>query len=134
MPLQTTHYVCFSLILLLKVREKHMFSDLHPSSLDRRYYPKLKDIRWHVYAAARSLSLSQVDQVIIHFPLYVKISLCVLREPYGFRLVGVLSHLLRACIRKYSSYRHYVFMYVRLYACMYACTYVCMCVCTVDLT
>ena len=125
-----------------------MFSDVHPSSLDRRYYPKLKDIRWHVYAAARSLSLSQVDQVIIHFPLYVKTSLYVLREPYGFRLVGVLSHLLKACVRKYSSYRHYVLcmygcmhacMPVRMYACVYVrltslSTYVCMCVCTVDLT
>ena len=70
-------------LLLLKVREKHMFSDVHPSSLDRRYYPKLKDIRWHAYAAARSLSLSQVDQVIIHFPLCVKTSLYVLQEPYG---------------------------------------------------
>ena len=42
---------------------KYAFGDVHPTPLDRAYYPRLKDIRWYVSSALRGLSASQLDQV-----------------------------------------------------------------------
>ena len=47
----------------IQVQQNHTFGDVTPSLLDRAYYPRLKDIRWHVFSASRALSLSKIDQV-----------------------------------------------------------------------